>query len=99
MPQIPLKGECNLTGKEFQFETFWQRSLLNSMILMSHSEAFVQSTSLPCYETLFLQDPLKSELDPWKQGHAGALDQWRVPERHLNSLQCFEPQTLNPTQP
>jgi len=38
---------ADLTGKEFQSQTFWQCSLLHSMILISNSEAFVQQTSLP----------------------------------------------------
>ena len=37
----------DLAGKEFQFKTFWQWSLLHSMIFIGNSEAFVQSTSLP----------------------------------------------------
>ena len=34
-------------GKEFQFKTFWQCSLLHNMIFMSDSKAFVQKTSSP----------------------------------------------------
>jgi hypothetical protein len=37
----------DLIGKELQFKTLWQWSLLHSMILICNGQAFVQQTALP----------------------------------------------------
>ena len=55
-------GRRNLTGKELQFKTFCQWSLLHSMIFIGNCKAFVQLTSLP--ESLRLRLVFYKILDP-----------------------------------
>jgi len=50
----------NFIGKETQFRSMWQRSLLHSMNFISDSKAFVQETSLPDF---FLMKIVSHEID------------------------------------